>query len=170
MSVSQWEQYLNHHLKGFAVERNTSACSFLGWAYTKMHKILVFILFYYHICKEPNVFTQFKGICQSQFVCTYMYLSVWLQVSPVSYIGNGPHCDQDGNFHGEQEIPGGEEMVDTDEESGHSNLSRERRRCVVLTSSQLRSRYVCSVYNVMPMILSDRWIWPGLKETCCQGD
>ncbi|XP_026234773.1 kinesin-like protein kif7 [Anabas testudineus] len=55
------------------------------------------------------------------------------QASPVGYLGNGHQCDQDGNLCGEQEITGGAEMLDTDEESSHSNLGRERRRQVNLT-------------------------------------
>ncbi|XP_044056585.1 kinesin-like protein kif7 [Siniperca chuatsi] len=55
------------------------------------------------------------------------------QVSPVGYLGNGPCGDQDGSLNEEQEIPGGAEMQDTEEEGGLSNFSRERRKHVNLT-------------------------------------
>ncbi|XP_010739729.1 kinesin-like protein kif7 [Larimichthys crocea] len=55
------------------------------------------------------------------------------QVSPVGYLGNGPCGDQDGSLYEEQEIPGGAEMQDTEEEGSNYNLSRERRKQVNLT-------------------------------------
>lgn len=55
------------------------------------------------------------------------------QVSPVGHLGNGPCVDQDGSFCEEQEISGGAEMQDTEDEGSHSNLSRERRKQVNLT-------------------------------------
>ncbi|KAF3686381.1 Kinesin-like protein kif7 Kinesin-like protein costal2 [Channa argus] len=55
------------------------------------------------------------------------------QASPVGFLGSGPYCDQDCNLYGEQEISGGAEMLDTDEESSHSNLGREGRKQVNLT-------------------------------------
>ncbi|KAG7230520.1 hypothetical protein INR49_012233 [Caranx melampygus] len=55
------------------------------------------------------------------------------QMSPVGYLGIGPCGDQDGNICEEQGMLGGAEMPDTDEESGYSNLSQERRKQVNLT-------------------------------------
>ncbi|XP_026176064.1 kinesin-like protein kif7 [Mastacembelus armatus] len=55
------------------------------------------------------------------------------QVSPVAYLGNGPCGDQDDNRCEEQEVHGGAEMPDTEEESSHSNLSQERHKQVNLT-------------------------------------
>ncbi|XP_040899280.1 kinesin-like protein kif7 [Toxotes jaculatrix] len=55
------------------------------------------------------------------------------QISPVGYLGNGPHGDQDGNLCEDQGILGGAEIPDTEEESSHSSLSQERRRQVNLT-------------------------------------
>lgn len=49
---------------------------------------------------------------------------MWLQVGTVSYLGNGPSGDQDGSLY-EEEISGGAEIVETEEDS---YLSRERRR------------------------------------------
>lgn len=62
----------------------------------------------------------------------YDVACVWFQVSPVGYLGNGPCGDQDGSLYEEQEIPGGAEMQDTEEEGSNYNLSRERRKYVVL--------------------------------------
>ncbi|KAM6950537.1 kinesin-like protein kif7 isoform 5-T7 [Lycodopsis pacificus] len=56
-----------------------------------------------------------------------------LQVSPVSSLGNIPCGDQDGSLYEEQEIPGGADMQDTEEEGSQSNLSQERRKQVNLT-------------------------------------
>ncbi|KAM7014681.1 kinesin-like protein kif7 [Tautogolabrus adspersus] len=47
------------------------------------------------------------------------------QVSPVGYLGL---CDQNGGFYEEHGFPGGAETQDREEEGGHLNLSRERRR------------------------------------------
>ncbi|XP_070683662.1 kinesin-like protein kif7 [Pempheris klunzingeri] len=55
------------------------------------------------------------------------------QVSPLGYAGNGPCGEQDGSLDEEEEIPGGAEMQDTEEEASHYNLSRERRKQVNLT-------------------------------------
>ncbi|XP_044203762.1 kinesin-like protein kif7 [Thunnus albacares] len=55
------------------------------------------------------------------------------QVSPVGYLVNAPCGDQDVDLHEEQEILGGAETQDTEEEGSHSNLLRERRRLVNLT-------------------------------------
>lgn len=55
---------------------------------------------------------------------------MWFQVSTVGYLGNGPCGDQDGSLY-EEEIPGGAEMQETEEEFSHFNLSRERRKYVV---------------------------------------
>ncbi|XP_073321170.1 kinesin-like protein kif7 [Pagrus major] len=55
------------------------------------------------------------------------------QVSPVGYFGNGPCGDQDSSLCEEQDFPGGEEMQDTEDEGGHFNLIRERRKQVNLT-------------------------------------
>ena len=54
-----------------------------------------------------------------------MGVCVCLQVSPLGYLVNGPYGDQDGSFNEEQEIPGGAEMQDIEED-----LNRERRRYV----------------------------------------
>lgn len=59
------------------------------------------------------------------------------QVSPVGYLGFGPSGDQDGHICEEQGMLGGADMADTDEESGYSNLSQERRRCVYSCSTLL---------------------------------
>ncbi|XP_054467688.1 kinesin-like protein kif7 [Anoplopoma fimbria] len=55
------------------------------------------------------------------------------QVSPVSSLDNGPCGDQEGSLYEEQEIPGGAEMQETEEEYSQSNLSQERRKQVNLT-------------------------------------
>lgn len=49
----------------------------------------------------------------------------------MGYPSTGPFGDQDGSLYGDQEISGGAEMQDTEEESSHSNLIRERRKYVV---------------------------------------
>ncbi|CAJ1049133.1 kinesin-like protein kif7 [Xyrichtys novacula] len=54
------------------------------------------------------------------------------QVSPVGYVSYGLG-DQDGSFYEEQEIPGGTETEDTEEEGSQLNFSRERRKAVNLT-------------------------------------
>lgn len=48
----------------------------------------------------------------------------------MGYLGNGPCGDQDGSLY-EEEIPGGAEMQETEEEFSHFNLSRERCKYVV---------------------------------------
>ncbi len=63
---------------------------------------------------------------------------MWLQVSPVGYLGNGPCGDQDGSLYEEQEIPGGAEMQDMEEEGSHPNLSQERRKYVVFIEISLQ--------------------------------
>ncbi|XP_049449129.1 kinesin-like protein kif7 isoform X1 [Epinephelus fuscoguttatus] len=59
--------------------------------------------------------------------------STYRQVSPVGHVGNGPCGDQDSSLYEEQEIPGGADMQDTEEEGSHFNLSHERRKNVNLT-------------------------------------
>lgn len=60
-----------------------------------------------------------------------------VKVSPLGYLGNGPHCDQDGDLCEQHDIPGGAETVDTDEESDRSGLTRERRRCANISTAGL---------------------------------
>ncbi|XP_034536030.1 kinesin-like protein kif7 [Notolabrus celidotus] len=54
------------------------------------------------------------------------------QVSPVGYLGSG-HGDQDGSLCEEQEILGGAETEDTEDEGSPLNFNRERRKAVHLT-------------------------------------
>lgn len=56
-------------------------------------------------------------------------------MSPVGCLGIGPCGDQDGNICEEQGMLGGAEMADTDEESGYSNVSQERRKYVLIKMS-----------------------------------
>ena len=72
-------------------------------------------------------------------------LCVLFQVSPVGYFGNGPGGDQDGSLCEEQDFLGGQEMQDTEDEGGHFNLSRERRKYVVFIKIIAFSLTLCKV-------------------------
>lgn len=55
---------------------------------------------------------------------------MWFQVSTIGYLGNESCGGQDGSLY-EEDIPGGAEMQETEEEGSHLNLSQERHKYVV---------------------------------------
>ncbi|XP_059201729.1 kinesin-like protein kif7 [Centropristis striata] len=74
------------------------------------------------------------------------------QISSESSFGNGPSGDQDDSLYDEQDMAGGAEMLDTEEEGSHSNLNQERRRLVnhTWTKKDMLSGGLASVGRGLP--------------------
>lgn len=60
---------------------------------------------------------------------------MWLQLSPVGCLGNGPHDDHEGDLFEELEV-----IEDIEDDSSHASFNRERRKYEVLEITALLFR------------------------------
>lgn len=79
---------------------------------------------------------QFTRVCQNILYSRSGWVLLWFQVCTVGFLGNESCSGQDGSLC-EEDITGGAEVQETEEEGNHLNISREQHKYVLLMSNKV---------------------------------